>query len=49
MLAFINEEIEALAAEAFFHADFEATLKEVYGDAVDPDNLVVEGGVIEVG
>ena len=47
LLAFINEEIEALAAENFFHADFDATLKDVYGDAVDPDNLVVEGGVID--
>ena len=47
VLAYINEEIEALAAEQFFHADYEATLKDVYGDAVDPDNLVVEGGVIE--
>lgn len=46
VLAYINSEIEALAAEQFFHADFEATLKEVYGDAVDPDSLVVEGGVI---
>ena len=27
--------------------DFEATLKDVYGAAVDPDNLVVEGGVVE--
>jgi polar amino acid transport system substrate-binding protein len=47
VLAYVNEEIEALAAERFFHADYEATLKDVYGDAVDPDNLVVEGGVIE--
>ena len=47
VLAYINEEIEALAAEQFFHADYEATLKDVYGDAVDPDNLVVEGGVVE--
>ena len=47
VLAYINQEIEALAAEQFFHADYEATLKDVYGDAVDPDNLVVEGGVIE--
>lgn len=47
VLAFINDEIKALAAEQFFHADYEATLKDVYGDAVDPDNLVVEGGVIE--
>lgn len=47
VLAYINDEIKALAAEQFFHADYEATLKDVYGDAVDPDNLVVEGGVIE--
>ncbi len=47
VLAYINEEIGALAAEQFFHADYDATLKDVYGDAVDPDNLVVEGGVIE--
>lgn len=47
VLAYINDEIQALAAEQFFHADYEATLKDVYGDAVDPDNLVVEGGVIE--
>ena len=47
VLAYINGEIEALAAEQFFHADYDATLKDVYGDAVDPDNLVVEGGVIE--
>jgi len=47
VLTYINQEIEALAAEQFFHADYEATLKDVYGDAVDPDNLVVEGGAIE--
>lgn len=43
----INDEIEALGEENFFHADYEATLKPVYGDAADPDNLVVEGGVVE--
>ena len=42
-----DEEIKALAAENFFHADFDATLKDVYGEAVNPDSLVVEGGVIE--
>ena len=47
VLAYINEEIVKLADEQFFHADYEATLKDVYGDAVNPDNLVVEGGVIE--
>lgn len=47
VLAYIDDEIVKLAEEQFFHADYDATLKDVYGDAVDPDNLVVEGGVIE--
>lgn len=47
LLAYINDEIVALAEEQFFHADYEATLKDVYGDAVNPDALVVEGGVVE--
>lgn len=47
LLNWINEEIKSLAKEEFFHADYEATLKNVYGDTVDPDSLVVEGGVIE--
>lgn len=45
--AYIDEEIKALAAENFFHADFDATLKDVYAEAVNPDSLVVEDGVIE--
>ena len=45
--AYIDEEIKALAAENFFHADFDATLKDVYGEDVNPDSLVVEGGVTE--
>ena len=47
VLAFINDEIVKLAEESFFHADFDATLKDVYGDAVNPDSLVVEGGIVE--
>lgn len=47
LLAWINDEIVALGEENFFHADYEATLKDVYGEAVNPDNLVVEGGVVE--
>ena len=47
LLAWINEEIVALGAENFFHADYDATLKDVYGEAANADNLVVEGGVIE--
>ena len=47
LLNWLNEEIKSLAAEEFFHADYEATLKKVYGDSAHPDNLVVEGGNIE--
>lgn len=43
----IDEEIKNLAEEQFFHADYEETLKPVYGEAVDSDSLVVEGGIIE--
>ena len=44
LLNWINDEIKALAGEQFFHADYDATLANVYGTAVDKDNLVVEGG-----
>lgn len=47
LLNWINDEIKALGEENFFHADYNATLKSVYGDAVDPESLVVEGGVIQ--
>ena len=47
LLNWINEEIEALGAENFFHADYEATLAPVYGEAADPDSLVVESGKID--
>lgn len=47
LLDWLNDEIEALGEENFFHADYAATLAEVYGDAADPDSLVVEGGKVE--
>lgn len=47
LLNWINEEIRSLEAEQFFHKDFEETLAPVYGDSVDPDSLVVEGGKLE--
>ncbi|USR78801.1 transporter substrate-binding domain-containing protein [Arcanobacterium pinnipediorum] len=40
----LNNELDALAPEKFFHKAFESTLRPVYGTAVDPDSLVVEGG-----
>lgn len=46
LLEWINEEIKTLGEEQFFHKDFEETLKPVYGDEIDPENLVVEGGQV---
>lgn len=47
LLEWLNDEIEALGEENFFHADYEATLAQVYGDAANPDALVVEGGKVD--
>lgn len=47
LLTYINDEIKALAGENFFHKDYDETLASVYGTAVDKENLVVEGGVVE--
>ena len=47
LLKWINDEIVSLGAENFFHADYEATLRETYGPNADADSLVVEGGVVE--
>lgn len=43
LLGWINDEIEGLAGEKFFHADYEATLTDTYGSEYE-DSLVVEGG-----
>lgn len=45
LLDWLNDEIEALGEEEFFHADYEATLLDVYGADYE-DTLVVEGGVV---
>lgn len=40
----INDELDDLGKENFFHSDYDKTLKPVYGTAVSADDLVVEGG-----
>ena len=47
LLNWINEKIEELGEEQFFHTNFDVTLREVYGDSVKPENIVVEGGRID--
>ncbi len=44
LLEWLNNEIVELGKENFFHKDYDATLKPIYGDSVNPESLVVEGG-----
>ena len=44
LLSWLNKEIETLGKENFFHKDYEATLRDVYGKDADAESLVVEGG-----
>lgn len=46
VLDYINSEIESLAGESFFHNDYRQTLEPIYGDNVDADSIVVEGGKV---
>ncbi|MBQ1869008.1 MAG: amino acid ABC transporter substrate-binding protein, partial [Treponema sp.] len=46
LLNWLNNEIKTLGKERFFHADYEATLRSVYGKDSDADSLVVEGGAL---
>lgn len=46
LVEWLNEEIKTLGKENFFHNDYDATLLPVYGDAVDPESVVIEGGEI---
>ena len=45
LLKWINEEIESLAGEQFFHKAYEATLVDTYGRDYE-DTLVIEGGKV---
>lgn len=45
LLQWINEEIESLASENFFHKDYEETLIDTYGADYE-ETLVVEGGKV---
>lgn len=47
LLNWINDEIKSLADEKFFLNDYKKTLLPVYGDSIDPEEIVVEGGVVE--
>lgn len=46
LLKWLNDEIIAIGADNFFHADYEATLLDTYGSDYE-DELVVESGIVK--
>jgi polar amino acid transport system substrate-binding protein len=47
LLAWVNTELETLGKENFIHKAYDATLKPAYGDSIDPEAIVVEGGKLK--
>ena len=47
LLDYINQEIEKLGKENFFHKNYEETLKPAYGESAKADDIVVEGGKVK--
>ena len=46
-LDWINKELETLGKEQFVHKAYDATLKAAYGDSINPEDIVVEGGKVK--
>lgn len=44
LLNWINDELETVGGENFIHEAYSATLEPIYGNTVDPESVVVEGG-----
>lgn len=47
LLDWINKELDALGKENFIHKAYDATLKPAYGDSINPEDIVVEGGKLK--
>ncbi len=47
LLDWINKELETLGKENFVHKAYDATLKPAYGDSINPEDIVVEGGKLK--
>ncbi|WP_010258178.1 transporter substrate-binding domain-containing protein [Treponema primitia] len=44
LVYWLNDVIRSRVGDNFFHKDYNATLRPVYGDGVDPEILVIEQG-----
>ncbi len=47
LLNWINEELVKLGNENFIHKAYNETLKPIYGDSVNPESVVIEGGKLK--
>jgi polar amino acid transport system substrate-binding protein len=47
LLNWLNDELKKLGGENFIHKAYQEALEPVYGNSVNPDDLVVEGGVVK--
>ncbi|MDR2825215.1 MAG: transporter substrate-binding domain-containing protein [Deltaproteobacteria bacterium] len=47
LLAWLNDEIKSLGKEKFIHKAFDQALAPFYGNSVNPEDLVIEGGVFK--
>jgi len=47
LLSWINTELETIGKENFIHKAYDATLKPVYGDTLNPEDIVIEGGKLK--
>lgn len=47
LLNWINTELEILGKENFVHKAYDATLKPVYGETLNPEDIVIEGGKLK--
>ncbi len=44
--SWVNDELTKLGEEKFMHKNYQETLLPYYGDGIDPEDVVVEGGVL---
>jgi polar amino acid transport system substrate-binding protein len=47
LLNWLNDELKKLGAEKFIHQAYKESLEPMYGDSVNPDDLVIEGGEVK--
>jgi polar amino acid transport system substrate-binding protein len=47
LLRWLNEEIKKLGGEKFIHKAYKEALEPFYGSIIDPESVIVEGGVVK--